>query len=163
MRTRLKPFVLLLAMSLLSIADDTTQTHAKKVDPSDIRYLVGTVRDFIEGGYRVSLAPLGMPMDDAAGTDRLYTFSRPLKRDPYLRAGYDVTVVLKTDKVYRLGESLAMPVIGDGFYTDSAGRHLKSFSELTTKEPSNQPNYRSLHNRLTQFALKFWVSMARSP
>jgi hypothetical protein len=68
MRTRLKPFVLLLAMSLLSIADDTTQTHAKKVDPSDIRYLVGTVRDFIEGGYRVSLAPLGMPLAQTAST-----------------------------------------------------------------------------------------------
>ena len=85
-----------------------------------IKYLAGTVRSTVTGGYDIYLPPFPKSTGDALTPAYL-------PKDPYPRIGYDIDVVLKTSAVHTVGEVVLIPAVEDGVVTDSTGNNYRAF------------------------------------
>jgi hypothetical protein len=97
----------------------------KKDAVKGTKYLVGNVLSSVPGGYSIRLAPVPTAVGDN-GFGGGYGVG---PRDPWPRVGYDITVVLKSNKVHTVGEDLAIPVVEDGTYRTEGGDYYKAYSE----------------------------------
>jgi hypothetical protein len=107
---------------------EATQTQAKAdaPNPQTAKWLAGTVQETVTGGYAIQLPPMPQPIGDGLTPVHDYSYHAP----PHPIIGYNLEVVLKTDAVLTVGQSVRMSVIEQGVYTDESGNHFRAFSEL---------------------------------
>ena len=100
-------------------ADEKASTQSV---PKVIMHLRGKVESSVPSGYMVYSIPEPIPPRGYQGV--LPEFSSPL-------IGYDLDIVLKSNKVHTVGEILAIPVVDAGTYRDDGGNYYKAYSELS--------------------------------
>jgi hypothetical protein len=118
-------------------ADAATQAAAisqpRNAVVKGAKYLAGKVLKNVTGGYAVYIAPYEAPtvsymQSIGGGGGRSYG---PV--NPYPAIGYDMTVILKTDKVHTVDESVSIPVMEAGTYKGTDGNDYKAYTELSSQ------------------------------